>query len=249
MAAGLSQVQYVHSGFEQASRLQVVRALEKIEPSGGSALLDAILESTRRIKKLCGFLQKTGGMDQWHLYHVILTDGEDTMSRSQSEWVQSASLDCIQSSGAVHWENHVFCITFGDIRSNRQLIPLQQLSKLLTFHYHSSAEIAASMQAFAAVLNPPCALVLTIDISQSMRDCWTETKEGVAALVRNLHGSCLMAVTCFHEDVMSLNEAEIQPMEHKRPISELETLHSANRSKSALCECPTSCSTPSCLLS
>jgi len=248
MAAPFAPAQLAHIGFDLVMKLNVDRELERIQPSGGTSLLDAILESTRKFKKLCGMLQKTGDIGQWHLYHVILTDGEDTMSRNPSERVKSASLECIRTSGTVNWHNHVFCIQPGDIHKNPLLLPLQQLSDLLTFHYHSNADVVANMQSFGASMTPPCALLLTIDMSESMQDCWMQVKMGVGALVQGLQGNSLLAVTCFHEDVMTLNEAQILPMEHKRAMPPQEILPSSRLPSSSSLRCP-NCSVPSCLLS
>lgn len=251
MATGISQVQVVYSGFCPADKINIERALERIQPSGGSALLDAILESSRRLKKLCGYIAKTREEGRWHLYHVIITDGEDTMSQHPSERVKSAVLDCMQCTGVGSWDNHVYCILAGDVRApiRPELRALQQLSEALIIHYLPSSNITESLQALRSSLTPPYGLLLTIDMSYSMQECWAEVKEGIRALVQGLDSSSLFAVTCFHEEVMTIDDAQI-PMQHKSPMSPQEILPSTRPSPpTPLCHCPASCTEPSCLLS
>lgn len=250
MATGISQVQVLYSGFSPADKINIDRALERIQPSGGTALLDAILESSRRLKKLCGYIAKTREEGRWHLYHVIITDGEDTMSQHPSERVKAAILDSMQGTGVGSWDNHVCCILAGDIRAPRrpELRALQQLAGTLIIHYLPSSGITESLQTMRSSLIPPYGLLLTVDISYSMQEYWTEVKEGIRALVQGLDSSSVFAVTCFHEEVMTIDEAQI-PTEHKKPIPPQEILPSTRLSQTSLFHCPTSCSEPSCLLS
>jgi hypothetical protein len=69
-------------GFEIANKSTLPSKLKSISPTGATAMRDAVMLAITTMIELYGVIAKLGGAKVWNFVHVVLTDGEDTSSRT-----------------------------------------------------------------------------------------------------------------------------------------------------------------------
>ena len=82
---GLSNMFFEELGFESASDSRLPDLLDSISPSGSTAMRDAILESSLRLLKIGGIINKIGTGKLYNFVNIILTDGDDNASKASIE--------------------------------------------------------------------------------------------------------------------------------------------------------------------
>jgi len=79
-AALLSQL-----GFETVGSNTVMARLNSITPSGGTVMRDALLAGVSLILNLNSALMQIGEAERWNFVHILITDGQDSGSKSTLE--------------------------------------------------------------------------------------------------------------------------------------------------------------------
>ena len=69
-------------GFEPASETRIVNEIRRISPNGGTAFRDACIFGCSLQIKLANALNKEGWLKNWYFVQILLTDGEDTSSKT-----------------------------------------------------------------------------------------------------------------------------------------------------------------------
>lgn len=229
MATPVSPTFIAFCGFEHPNPDSFSAALDRIQPSGGTALLDGILESNRKLKKLYDSLRKKGSCEGWKAVHIVVTDAEENKSHSSAQWVKFQCKECMNAAGHFVWDNFVYCIlqdgslVTRDESERAKLENLNQPDHLFQPLFTTKEHLRSQLNSLYTSLPHPTAVLLTIDVSYSMQDCWDEVKTELVRFVRKLQAEDLLGVTCFHEDVMTLDQASISirenPPEEVRPSS------------------------------
>ena len=68
-------------GFESAANSTLISKMRRIQPNGGTALRDSVIQGTSMMLQLYEILAKCEIAHVWNFVHVVLTDGEDTSSK------------------------------------------------------------------------------------------------------------------------------------------------------------------------
>ena len=79
-AALLSQL-----GFETVGSNTVMPRLNAITPGGGTAMRDSLIAGVGLILKLNSALGELGEAERWNFVHILITDGQDSESKSTLE--------------------------------------------------------------------------------------------------------------------------------------------------------------------
>ena len=72
-------------GYETIKNCSVLNKLSCITPSGGTALRDSIQSGIQFILELNTVLMQAGAGNAWNFVHIVITDGDDTSSKSPLE--------------------------------------------------------------------------------------------------------------------------------------------------------------------
>lgn len=69
-------------GFQPAQNTTIPSTLKKINPTGGTAMRDSLVEGCKLMLKLNQVLKDISSDSHWNFVHVILTDGADCDSKN-----------------------------------------------------------------------------------------------------------------------------------------------------------------------
>lgn len=81
--AGLSAAAFERLNFFPNGQSNLQANLKATRPSGRTSLYDAVFVGIKRLLELYSLLAKLQTSSIWNFVHIIVTDGEDTSSRSQ----------------------------------------------------------------------------------------------------------------------------------------------------------------------
>jgi len=82
ISAGLSLALLDELGFEFATQSNLVQKLRGITPIGRTSMRDAVMIGIDLLLRLHTILKSLGTAQVWNFVHIVLTDGEDTSSKS-----------------------------------------------------------------------------------------------------------------------------------------------------------------------
>ena len=72
-------------GFNHPRSTPIVKALTQTSPSSSTAFYDSVITGIQLILELNAFLGKLDLNETWNFVHIVLTDGEDTSSKTSLE--------------------------------------------------------------------------------------------------------------------------------------------------------------------
>lgn len=81
--AGLSAAAFERLNFFPNGQSNLLANLKAARPSGRTSLYDAVFVGIKRLLELYSLLAKLQTSSIWNFVHIIVTDGEDTSSRSE----------------------------------------------------------------------------------------------------------------------------------------------------------------------
>ncbi len=82
LRAGFSLAVLSDLGFESAAATQIPKRISELRPNGLTAMRDAVLEGITLLLNLNTILVQLGTNHVWNFVHIVLTDGEDTSSKT-----------------------------------------------------------------------------------------------------------------------------------------------------------------------
>ncbi|KAM3134477.1 hypothetical protein pb186bvf_013443 [Paramecium bursaria] len=82
-------VQAVLLGFQTGSDCNLVSQLRNLKCNGGTAMRDAIVLGTSLLLEMRKFHIDRGMPNIWNFLHIVITDGEDTSSKSSQQQLQA----------------------------------------------------------------------------------------------------------------------------------------------------------------
>ncbi|OMJ72401.1 hypothetical protein SteCoe_29164 [Stentor coeruleus] len=72
-------------GYEPVEKNTIMQKLNLLKPSGGTALRDSVGFGVSLILKLNQALSEIGTSEIWNFVHIVITDGDDTSSKTKPE--------------------------------------------------------------------------------------------------------------------------------------------------------------------
>lgn len=72
-------------GYEPVEKNTIMPKLNNLSPSGGTALRDSVAFGVSLILKLNQALSELGTSEIWNFVHIVITDGDDTSSKTKPE--------------------------------------------------------------------------------------------------------------------------------------------------------------------
>jgi len=81
----LTGAYFAACGFQSAKNTTIPPLLRKINPNGGTAMRDSLIQGCQLMLKLNQTLKETGTDSAWNFVHVVLTDGADCNSKNSLE--------------------------------------------------------------------------------------------------------------------------------------------------------------------
>lgn len=85
LRAGLAVTVLDKLGFNHPRSTPIVKALTQTSPSSSTAFYDSVITGIQLILELNAFLGKLDLNETWNFVHIVLTDGEDTSSKTSLE--------------------------------------------------------------------------------------------------------------------------------------------------------------------
>jgi uncharacterized protein YegL len=82
LRVGVTYAIFKEIGFEPAPSSRLPALLRNIKPTGSTSMRDAVLESALLLIELGKIMQKIGTSNIWNVVNIVLTDGDDTSSKS-----------------------------------------------------------------------------------------------------------------------------------------------------------------------
>ena len=85
LRAGFSLAILSELGFEPATLSQIPKKITEISPIGSTAMRDAVIEGITLLLQLNTILIQLGTGNVWNFVHIVITDGDDTCSKTSVE--------------------------------------------------------------------------------------------------------------------------------------------------------------------